>query len=94
MFIIIADIQLKSGLESDFIEWFSESNKILSKFEGFVSRRLLRSDDGKYRIIVEHENKHTFEIMHRSQEHTKLHAMAVTFMETPPTPRFYRVIAR
>jgi heme-degrading monooxygenase HmoA len=66
MLVAIADIQLKNGLGSDFMEWFSESNKLLSKFDGFVSRQLLRSDDEKYRIIVEHRNKQTFEAMHRS----------------------------
>lgn len=93
MFVVIADIQLKNGLESDFVEWFSESNKILSKFEGFVSRRLLQSDDKKYRIIVEHKSRETFEMMHRSQEHAKLHTAAITFMESPPVPRFYDVVA-
>ncbi len=94
MFVVIADVQLKKELESDFKEWFSESNKILAKFDGFVSRRLLESDDGKHRIIVEHKSKETFEKMHQSQEHARLHATAVTFMEMPPTPKFYNVISR
>ena len=93
MFVVIADIQLKKENESKFKEWFSESNKILSTLEGFVSRRLLASPDGKHRIVVEHQSKETFEKMHQSQEHAKLHAEAVTFMEVPPNPAFYNVIA-
>ena len=52
MFIMMADVQLKDGAESDFQTLFSESNKVLSPFPGFVSRRFLKSPDGNYRIIV------------------------------------------
>ena len=93
MFVVIADIQLKKENESKFKEWFSESNKVLSKLDGFISRRLLESPDGKHRIVVEHQSKETFEKMHQSQEHAKLHAEAVTFMEVPPAPNFYSVVA-
>ena len=95
MFIVIADIKLKEGLESDFKEWFSESNKTLSKLEGFVSRRLLKSSDGNnhHRVLVEHQSKETFERMHNSEEHVKLRATAITFMEQPPMPKFYTVIS-
>ena len=54
MFVMMADIKLKEGSEDDFKTLFSESNKILSPFPGFVSRRCLKSHDGSYRIIVEH----------------------------------------
>ncbi len=93
MFIVIADIQLKKETESEFKQWFAESNKTLSKLDGFVSRRLLESTDGKHRIVVEHQSKETFEKMHQSQEHAKLHAQAVTFMEEPPSPKFYNIVA-
>ena len=93
MFIVIADIQLKKGTESEFKQWFAESNKTLSKLNGFVSRRLLESADGKHKIVVEHQSKETFEKMHQSQEHAKLHAQAVTFMEEPPLPKFYNIVA-
>ena len=89
----MADIKLKEGLESDFKEWFSESNKVLSKLDGFVSRKLLKSTDSTLRILVEHQSKDTFEKMHNSEDHAKLHATAVTFMEQPPMPKFHNVIA-
>jgi len=60
MFVMMADVQLKEGAEDDFKSWFSESNKILSNFPGFVSRRFLKSVDGSYRIIVEHEKQGDF----------------------------------
>lgn len=93
MFLVIADVKLKEGLEEEFRDWFSESNKILSEFDGFVSRKLLKSTDGSYRILVEHKRKETFEKMHGNEKHKKLQATAITFMKQPPIPKFYDVIA-
>ena len=73
MFVMMADIQLKEGTEDDFKTLFSQSNKILSSFPGFVSRRFLKSIDGTYRIIVEHETKETFMTMIQSPEHQEFH---------------------
>ena len=92
MFIVMADIQLKDGLESEFSEWFSESNKILSQLDGFVSRRLLKSQDNFYRILLEHQNKETFEKMIDGKEHKELNAEAVSFMVKSPTRLLYNVI--
>jgi len=47
MFVMIADVKLKDGAEDDFKSWFSESNKVLSVFPGFQSRKFLKSTDGK-----------------------------------------------
>jgi len=93
MLVVIADIKLKNGVEQEFKKWFSESNKTLSNLEGFVSRRLLETPDGTHRIIVEHQNMQTFQAMHDSQEHAKLHSKAVTFMESPPIPKIYNVVS-
>ena len=93
MFVMIADVQLKEGAEDDFKNWFSESNKVLSSFPGFVSRRFLKSPDGSYRILVEHESKETFIKMHQSPEHEKLHPIAHSFMSTEPARKTYTVAA-
>jgi len=93
MFVMIADVQLKDGAESDFKNWFSESNKVLSKFPGFVSRRFLKSSDGTYRIVVEHESKETFIKMHQSPEHEKLHPEGHSFMSADPARKTYTVAA-
>jgi hypothetical protein len=50
------------------MEWFQRSNKVYQDFPGFVSRRLLRSTDGSYAAIVEHEGETTFMAMHTSPE--------------------------
>ena len=93
MFVIVADIFLKKEKEYEFKKWFSNSNKILEKFDGFISRRLLESVDGTHRIIVEHKNKDTFVNMHQSPEHEKLHEQALTFMEKPAIRKSYNVVA-
>ena len=93
MFVMIADVQLKDGAEDDFKSWFSESNKVLSKFPGFISRKFLKSPDGSYRIVVEHESKETFIKMHQSPEHEKLHPVAHSYMSSDPVRKTYTVAA-
>ncbi len=93
MFVMMADVQLKEGAEEGFKEWFSESNKVLSSFPGFVSRRFLKSNDGSYRIIVEHESKETFIKMHQSPEHEKIHPKGHSFMSADPVRKTFTVAA-
>ena len=93
MFVMMADIQLKEGAEDDFKNLFSESNKILSPFPGFVSRRCLKSHDGSYRIIVEHETKETFMTMVQSPEHQQVHPKLHSFMSAEPVKKMFTVSA-
>ena len=93
MFVMMADIQLKEGVEEDFKAWFSESNKVLCDFPGFISRKFLKSGDGSYRILVEHESKETFIKMHNSPEHEKLHPTGHSFMSADPARKTYVVAA-
>ena len=93
MFVMMADIQLKEGAEEGFKDWFSESNKALSGFPGFISRRFLKSNDGSYRIIVEHESKETFIKMHQSPEHEKIHPKGHSFMSADPIRKTFTVAA-
>ena len=89
MFIMMADVQLKEGAENDFKSLFSESNKVLSPFHGFVSRRFLKSPDGSYRIIVEHETQETFMTMIQSPEHQQFHPKLHSFMSTEPVKKMF-----
>tara|TARA_B110000008_G_scaffold163970_1_gene164291 strand:- start:32 stop:316 length:285 start_codon:yes stop_codon:yes gene_type:complete len=89
MFIMMADVQLKDGAESDFQTLFSESNKVLSPFPGFVSRRFLKSPDGNYRIIVEHETQETFMKMIQSHEHQQFHPKLHSFMSAEPVKKMF-----
>ena len=93
MFVVMADIKLKEISGIEFKKWFSESNKILSKTDGFISRRLLQSHSDKtYRILLEHKSKQTFEAMINGEDHKKLNSEAVTFMVESPTRQFYNVV--
>ena len=93
MFVMMADVQLKDGTEDDFKTLFSESNKILSSFPGFVSRRFLKSIDGTYRIIVEHETKETFMTMIQSPEHQEFPPKLHSFMSVEPVKKLFTVSA-
>ena len=71
MFVAIVEIVLKDEKKDDFKTWITDSNKTLSKFDGFVSRRLLESRDGGNRIMVEFKDMESFQKMHSSPEHSK-----------------------
>jgi heme-degrading monooxygenase HmoA len=94
MFVVISDIKIKPESVDDFKKWFSESNKIVSKFDGFVNRRLLETKDGKHRVLVEFEDLDKFSKMHQSPEHEKLHSSASSYMERLPEPKFFTVISQ
>ena len=93
MFVMMADVQLKEGAEDGFKKWFSESNQALMNFPGFISRRFLKSADGSYRIIVEHESKETFIKMHQSPEHEKIHPEGHSYMSADPIRKTFTVAA-
>ena len=93
MFVAIVDVSLKEEKISEFKTWITESNKTLSKFDGFVSRRLLEGEDGSKRIMVEFRNIELFRKMHQSPEHENLHNELGSFMFAPPQRHFYHVVA-
>jgi heme-degrading monooxygenase HmoA len=94
MFIVIAEIQLKQGLESEFKNWITESNKTLAKFDGFRNRKLLESHNGKHLILVEFESKEKFEKMHKTEEHVRIQSKGHSYMDGFPRPMFYNVISQ
>ena len=93
MFVAIVDVSLKVEKISEFKTWITESNKTLSKFDGFVSRRLLEGEDGSKRIMVEFRNFELFKKMHQSPEHEGFHNELGSFMITLPQRHFYHVVA-
>jgi heme-degrading monooxygenase HmoA len=93
MFIVTAEIQVKKGSEDEFKKWIKESNAELSKFEGFVRRRLLESNTGKNVILVEFETKESFETMHKTPEHFRIQSKGHSYMEGLPKPTFYQVVS-
>ena len=93
MFVALIDISLTRGTEDEFVRYIKETNVILSKIDGFISRRLLRSHDGSYRILVEHESQETFQAMHKNPEHDKVRAKLFEFIdpEIKNTSEFSRI---
>ena len=93
MFVAMVDIVLKEEKKDDFKTWITESNQILSKFDGFISRKLLKGEDGTNRILVEFENIELFKKMHQSPEHGQFAGQLGEFMAGPPKRNFFQVLA-
>ena len=75
--------RIKKGKEEEFLKWFEWSNTVYEKFDGFISRRLLKPTKGRrnYTAIVEHESEETFMAMHLSDERQKAWAKVEPFLE-------------
>ncbi len=95
MFINTIEMPLiKSGKESEFLEWFKWSSGVYKKFDGFISRRLLKhtKGSGSYVILMEHENEKTFMNMHSSLEQKESMAKLKSLLEGSPAAKFYEVV--
>jgi len=94
MYIALIDIELKDGKEAEFIDWIAESNKVLLKLPGFVSRRLVKSDSGKHGLVVEFADKESHAKIHQTKEHDEIRKQLTSFLAKPPLPNFYSVISQ
>jgi len=85
---------IKEGKDEEFKEWFEWSNTVYERFDGFISRRLLKPTrrKGNYTAIVEHESEQTFMAMHTSDERQKAWAKVESLLEGRPKPHFYEVL--
>ena len=93
MVIAMLDMAIKPGRLDDFKAWVAESNEVISRFEGFVSRRLLEAPDGSLRMMVELETEEQFRTMRQSPEHKSVHRQAEEFRDPPSGPVLYNVVA-
>ena len=94
MFVNIVEFPpIRQGRDEEFRKWFEWSNTVYEKFDGFISRRLLRpTKQGNYVGIVEHESQNTFIAMHSSDERQKAWAKVQSLLDGTPTPTFYEVV--
>ena len=92
-FVVISDVELRKESMPQFKEWFARSNKVISGFDGYISRKLLESPEGAHRIVVMFSNKEAFAKMHQSPVHAGIHSETAKFMLRPPRPAFYSVVA-
>jgi len=85
---------IKREKDEEFRKWFEWSNTVYEKFDGFISRRLLKSKRGRrnYVAIVEHESENTFMAMHLSDERQKTWERVEPLLGGSPTPDFYEVV--
>lgn len=67
MYVAIAQFTVPTERDKDFRDWFARSNVQLRETAGLISRRLLRTPDGSYTALVEHENASTFAAMHTAE---------------------------
>ena len=93
VFVVISDVEIKKESMRDFKDWFVQSNKAISKFDGYISRKLLESPEGEHRIMVTFSDQEAFARMRQSPVHAGIHGEAMRFMARPPRPAFYSVVA-
>lgn len=94
MYVALIDIELQDNKEDEFKAWITETNKILAKLPGFISRRLVKSDGGKYGLIVEFSDKESHAKTHQTKEHDEVRRQLMNFLKSPPLPKFYHVISQ
>ncbi len=94
MIVAIAEVSAKPGRMDDFKAWMKQSNKVISKFDGFISRRLLQAEDGSLRVMVEFESAEQFDTMRQSPEHQRVHKEAMSLRDVRSPPKIYTVAAQ
>jgi heme-degrading monooxygenase HmoA len=94
MFVNIVQFpKVKDGKDSEFRQWFADSNRAYAKHPGFIRRILLRPrQDGNYVAVVEHESHATFMAMHTSSTQAELRQRVGPLLEGNPQPAFYDVV--
>ena len=94
MFVVLISFPpIKRGKDAEFRAWFATSNQTFSRFEGFVSRRLLKpAKEGTYAAIVEFNDQSAFRAMHSSSPHDEAGDRVRPLFDGQPTPRFYEVV--
>ena len=91
--VLIAFPPIQEGKKAAFEEWFAWSNQQFSKFEGFISRKLLKPlEGGNYAGVAEFESQAAFQAMHDSPMHAEAGKRVRPLFDGPPTPSFYEVV--
>ena len=84
---------IKAGKDTEFREWFSQTNKEFANFKGFIGRKLLRPlGAGHYAAVAVFENQDDFKAMNSSDAHNQASERVRLLFEGNPIPRFYEVI--
>lgn len=94
MFIALARFpDVPADREADFQDWFAWSNRQLADVDGLLGRRLLRTADGHYSALVEHESAATFAAMHAAPMVAQIHARLHQIIPEPPRATQFEVVS-
>lgn len=85
--------EVPTDRDVDFQDWFTWSSQQLAGAEGLRSRRLLRSPDGQYSALVEHESAATFAAMHAAPIVARIQARLLHIVPEQPHSTQFHVIA-
>lgn len=84
--------KIKQGKDKDFVKWFDWSNSEFMKFDGFISRKLLRSTtDHNYLAILEIKDEQAYMRMHKSHIHKIAFAQLIEMLDGITKKSFYNL---
>src|SRR5688572_16579006 len=85
--------KIKEGKDTEFRQWFADSNRAYADHPGFIRRILLQPrEGGNYVAVVEHESYETFMAMHTSSTQAELRRRVEPLFQGDPHPAFYDVV--
>lgn len=91
-FVRFPDIPVDHDVE--FRHWFDWSNQELAGAPGLRGRRLLRSSEGGYAALVEHETAASFAAMHETPPARKVQARLHALVPEAPQATQFEVVAQ
>jgi len=96
MFVIIEFPKMDFNKEQDFEDWFKASNQKFQKFNGIVSRNLLKqkheTGDSRYMIIMELENEQAYVNLQSSDEHKNTLLGLISIIDDIPVKKIYETV--
>lgn len=95
MFVNIVQFpRIKDGKDTEFRQWFADSNRAYASHEGFIRRVLLKphEEGGNYAALVEHESHESFMAMHTSETQAGLRKRVQPLFDGNPQPFFYDTV--
>lgn len=93
MFIALARFpQVPADRDTEFQEWFAWSSQQIADADGLLNRRLLRTPDGAYAALVEHDTADSFAAMHTTQVAAEVHSRLREILPEEPEATQFEVV--
>jgi heme-degrading monooxygenase HmoA len=96
MFVVIEFPKMDFNKEQDFEDWFKASNQKFQKFNGIVSRNLLKqkheTDGSKYIAIMELENEQAYVNLQSSDIHKNTLLGLIAIIDDIPIKTIYETV--